>query len=345
MSHAPAPTRPRTDAGRSLPSRRKVLLAASAVALSLTLQAAHGADTTDGYPNRPVRIIIGFTPGSIGDLFLRAVGQQMAPQLGQSIVIDNKPGASQIISAELAAHAAPDGYTLYMGTQGGMVLNSVVRKKLPYDPLADFTPITMLFATPMYLYVNPSVPAKSVPELVALAKANPGKLTFASIGAVTASHVLGEMFKSMAGVDMLHVPFKGGPEATNALISGQVDVYFNGNNTMPQVKQGKARVIATGGLKRTGERPDLPTVAEAGMPAFELLPWFGLFGPAGMPRPLVDRLNREFTSALKSPAMKEKASQLGVEVITTTPEALIAQVKTEIPLMSQVMRKAGVQPE
>ncbi len=320
--------------------RRDLLLAASALPW-LTA----GAQTSgDAYPNRPIRLIIGFTPGSIGDLFLRAAAQMLTPQLGQTLIIDNKPGASQIISAELAANAPPDGYTLYMGTQGGLVLNPVARKKLPYDPLG-FTPITMLFVTPMYLYTSTALQAKSVPELIAQAKAQPGKLTFASIGATTASHVLGEMFKSSAGVDLLHVPYKGGPEATNALMSGQVDLYFNGNNSMQQVKQGKARVIASAGLKRSEEMPELPTVAEAGMPGFELLPWFGLFGPPNMPKPLVDKLHRDFTTVLQTPQMKEKATQMGVQIMTSTPEALIGQVKTEIPVMRQVMQKAGVSPE
>lgn len=324
-------------------SRRKLL--AGAAALPWLMDGALAQTATDAFPNRPIRIIVGFTPGSIGDLFVRALAQMITPQLGQPIVVENKPGASQVISAELAARAAPDGYTLYMGTQGGMVLNGVVRKKLTYDPVADFTPITMMFVTPMYLYVNPSVKAKSATELIALAKANPGKLTFASIGAVTASHVLGEMFKSQAGVDMLHVPFKGGPEATNALISGQVDVYFNGNNSMAQVKQGKARVIASANAKRSEEQPDLPTIAEAGVPGVDLLPWFGLFGPAGLPRPVADKIHREFVAMLRSPAMQEKARQMGVEIVTSTPEALINQVKAETPVMAQLMKKAGVTPE
>ena len=323
--------------------RRTILLGAAAAPWMLADAGAQAP--ADGFPTRPLRLIVGFTAGSIGDLFVRALAQQLGPQLGQPIVVENKPGASQVIGAELAARAPPDGYTLYLGTQGGLVLNAVVRKKLPYDPMADFTPITMLFVTPMYLYVNPSVPAKSTAELIALAKAKPGRLTFASIGAVTAAHVLGEMFKAEAGVDMLHVPFKGGPEATNALISGQIDIFFNGNNSMSQVKQGKARVIASAGLKRSEERPDLPTIAEAGVPGVDLLPWFGLFAPAGMPRPLVDRLNREVVAVLKSPAMKERASQMGVEIVTSTPEALMNQVKTETPLMAKVMQKAGVTPE
>lgn len=342
MPSAPATPRTRPGARSTGLTRRDLMLAAGAATLPAIPTLAHAADE---YPNKPIRIICGFTPGSIGDLFLRAVGQHLGPQYNQSIVIDNKPGASQVISAELATRAAPDGYTLYMGTQGGMVLNQVVRKKLSYDPLSGFTPITMLFVTPMYLYTSTTLQAKTVPELIAQAKAQPGKLTFASIGPITASHVLGEMFKSTAGVDMLHVPYKGGPEATNALITGQVDVYFNGNNSMPQVKQGKARVIAAATLKRSEEMPELPTVAEAGLKDFELLPWFGLFGPPGMPRPLVDKLNRDITAVLKSPAMKEKAVQMGVQIVTTTPEALIAQVKAEIPVMGQVMQKAGVTPE
>jgi len=327
---------------RSSVTRRDLLRAAYAIPAGC-LGASAGAQ--EPFPSKPIRIIVGFTPGSIGDLFLRVVAQQLTPVLGQSIVIDNKPGASQIISAGLAANAAPDGYTLYLGTQGGLVLNPVVRKKLPYDPIASFTPITMLFATPMYLYTSNNLAARNVPELIALAKRQPGKLTFASIGPVTASHVLGEMFKASAGVDMLHVPFKGGPEATNALVTGQIDVFFNGNNSMSHVKQGKARVIAAATLKRSEEAPDLPTVAEAGLPNFEMLPWFGLFGPAGMPKPLVERLHREFTTVLKSPAMRERATQMGVQIVTSTPEALIAQVKAETPVMAQLMQKAGVTPE
>lgn len=324
-------------------TRRKLLVAAAAAsALAAPAFQALAQDVSSDYPKRPIHFILGFTAGSIGDIFARYLAQLVAPQLGQPVLIDNKPGASQVISAELAARAAPDGYTLYMGTQGGMVLNPIVRKKLPYDPLNDFTPITMMFVTPMYLYVNPSVPAKSTADLIALAKAQPGKLTFASIGPVTASHVLGEMFKANAGVDMLHVPFKGGPEATNALLAGQVDVYFNGNNTMSQVKQGKVRVIASAGQKRSEELPELATIAEAGVPGVDLLPWFGLFAPAGMPRPLVERIQREFVTQLKSPAMKEKARQMGVEIVTSTPEALMNQVKEEIPMMTQVLRKAGV---
>jgi tripartite-type tricarboxylate transporter receptor subunit TctC len=341
----PAPTRPspRIQHDTERMSRRALLLGASAAPWMLSSAGAQTA--ADAYPSRPIKLIVGFTPGSIGDLFVRALAQLMAPQLGQPIVVDNKPGASQVIGAELAARAAPDGYTLYLGTQGGLVLNAVVRKKLPYDPIADFSPITMMFVTPMYLYVNPSVPAKNTAELIALAKSKPGKLTFASIGPVTAAHVLGEMFKSEAGVDMLHVPFKGGPEATNALISGQVDIFFNGNNSMSQVKQGKARVIASAGVKRSEERPDLATIAEAGVPGVDLLPWFGLFGPAGMPRPLVDRLNREFVAVLKSPAMKERATQMGVEIVTSTPAALTNQIKVETPQLSKVLLKAGVTPE
>lgn len=338
----PIPPMPRPVHGG--PRRRSLLLAGTALPLAVSPAFAQqgGADT---YPSRPIRIIIAFTAGSIGDIFVRAVTQQMAAQFSQPFVIDNKPGASQLIGAELAARAAPDGYTLYLGTQSSLVLNTITRKKLPYDPVADFAPITMLFGTPMYLYVNPSVAAKSVPELVALAKAQPGKLTFASIGPGTSSHVLGEMFKSMAGVDMLHVPYKGGPEATQALVSGQVDIFFNGSNSMSQVKQGKARVIASAGKKRTDELPELPTVAEQGLPGYDLLPWFGLFAPTGTPRPIIERLHREFTAQLKTPAVQERAHQMGIELWISSPEDLGGQVRKEIPQMTTVMRKAGLQAE
>lgn len=336
-----------TDATSSTsPLTRRSLLLGACAALPWALPGAQAAQSpAETYPSRPIRFIIPFTAGSIGDLFLRAVAQQLSPQLGQPIVIDNKPGASQAIGAELAARAAPDGYTLFMGTQSGFVLNSIARKKLPFDPVADFAPITMLFVAPMYLYLNPSVPARSVQELIALAKAQPGKLSFASIGPGTSSHLAGEMFKTMANVDMLHVPFKGGPEATNALVSGQIDVFFNGANTLPQVKQGRVRVVASCGIKRSEERPELPTVHESGLSGFQVLPWFAAFAPAGTPQGIVDKLHREFTAQLKSPAIQDKASQMGIEVIPNTPQALGQHLKSEFPLMTQVMRKAGIQAE
>jgi tripartite-type tricarboxylate transporter receptor subunit TctC len=321
--------------------KRRDLLALATAALPMSI--LHAQDT---YPSRPIRLIVAFTPGSIGDLFLRSLTQQMSATFSQPIVIENKPGASQLIGGELAARAAPDGYTLFMGTQSGLVLNALTRKKMPYDPIKDFTPITMLFAAPMYLYVNSSLPASNVKELIELAKAKPGKLTFASIGPGTSSHILGEMFNSMANVNLLHVPFKGGPEATNALVSGQVDVFFNGANSMGQVKQGKLKAIASAGLKRTESHPDLATVAEqAGLKEFEVLPWFGLFGPAGLPRNLVDQLNREFVAQLKSPTIRQKALEMGIEVMPSTPDQLATQLKNEFPLMQQVARKANIEQE
>jgi len=269
----------------------------------------------------------------------------VAEKMGQPFVVDNKPGASQQIGAELAARAAPDGYTLTMGTQSGFVLNALANKKLPFDPIVDFAPITMLFTVPMYLFVRNDLPANSVAELIALAKSKPGQLTFASIGNGTTSHVGGELFKSIAGVDLLHVPYKGGPEATNALVSGQVDVFFNGGNTFSQLKQGRLRVLASGGLKRTVALPQLPTLHESGVPNFDVVSWFALFAPAGVPKPLIDRINREIVAQLKSPVLQEKFLSQGVEFNPSTPEQLGAHLKADFPLQAQIIKKAGIKAE
>jgi tripartite-type tricarboxylate transporter receptor subunit TctC len=302
-------------------------------------------ESADAYPQRPVKVIVPYTAGSIGDLVMRPVLGQLTEKLGQPFLVDNKPGASQQIGAELAMRAPPDGYTLAMGTQSGFVLNALANKKLPFDPIADFTPITMLFTVPMYLFVHPELPARTIPELIALAKSKPGKLTFASIGTGTTSHLGGELFKSIAGVDMLHVPYKGGPEATNALVSGQVDVFFNGGNTFSQLKQGRLRVLASGGLKRTGAMPQLPTLHESGVANFDVVSWFALFAPAAVPRPLVERINREMVAQLKNTALQEKFYAQGVELNPSTPEQLAAHLKADFALQARMMQRAGIKPE
>jgi tripartite-type tricarboxylate transporter receptor subunit TctC len=325
--------------------RRALLLKGAAAVLGASELYHAAANTLENYPQRPVKVIIPYTAGSIGDLVMRSVLSQVAEKMGQPFVVDNKPGASQQIGAELAARAAPDGYTLTMGTQSGFVLNALANKKLPFDPIVDFAPITMLFTVPMYLFVRNDLPANSVAELIALAKSKPGQLTFASIGNGTTSHVGGELFKAIAGVDLLHVPYKGGPEATNAVASGQVDVFFNGGNAFTQLKQGRLRVLASGGLKRTVALPQLPTLHESGVPNFDVVPWFALFAPAGVPKPLIDRINREIVAQLKSPVLQEKFLSQGVELNPSTPEQLGAHLKADFPLQAQIIKKAGIKAE
>jgi tripartite-type tricarboxylate transporter receptor subunit TctC len=226
-----------------------------------------------------------------------------------------------------------------------MVLNTLARKKLPYDPVKDFTPISMLFTAPMYLFVNPSIKANDVHELIALAKAKPGVLTFASIGAGSSSHLAGELLKSRAGIDMLHVPYRGGPEATTALIAGQVDIMFNGGNALPQLERGRVRAIGMGSLKRATTMPNLPTLDEAGLTGFDVSPWFAMFAPTGTPRPLIDLLNKDLVMLLKEQSIRDKAAMLSLEIESSTPDQMAARMKSDFPVWEKVMRQAGIQAE
>jgi tripartite-type tricarboxylate transporter receptor subunit TctC len=310
-----------------------------ALLLAFTVQA-------QPYPSRPIRFIVPYTPGGLGDTFARAVGQGLSERLGQPVVIDNRPGASQAIGAELTAKAQPDGYTLFMGTQSGLVLNTIAKKSLPYDPVRDFAPISTLFTSPLYLVVHPSVPAKSVQELIAAARARPGKYTFASIGPGSSLHLAGEMFRMRAKLDIVHVPYKGSAPAITDLLSGQVDMMFEGGvSALPHVRSGKLRALATTGRKRTEAMPQLPTMAEAGVPDFDVTVWFGLVAPAKVPRPIIEQLNREVAEILRTPALKEKFAAAGIDITPSTPEELGRRIRDDLPYWTKIMRDAGIQPE
>lgn len=338
----------RSTPGETSAARRRLLVGAAAAAPLLATShgaAAAAAQDASKYPNHPIRLIVPYTAGSIGDLFIRPVGQALGERLGQAIIIDNRPGASQAIGAEMAARSDPDGYTLFMGTQSAFVLNRAARKSLPYDPDKDFAPITMLFTAPMYVYVRTGLPAKNIQELIALAKSKPGALTFASIGPGTSSHLAGEMFKTMADVDMLHVPYKGGPQATNALMAGEVDIVFNGGNTLAQVNQGKARVLGIGAARRASNLPELRTLEEQGLKGYDVSPWFALFAPAGTPRPIIDKINVAMNPLLKEPETIKRAAAQGLEVYSSTPEELGTTLKNDYPIWEKIMRKAGIDRE
>ena len=301
---------------------------------------------SQGYPSRPIRFIVPYTPGGLGDTFARAVGQALSERVGQPVVIDNRPGASQAIGAEATAKAPPDGYTIFMGTQSGLVLNTIARKSLPYNPVKDFAPVSMLFTSPLYLVVHPRVPANSVQELVAAAKARPGKFTFASIGAGSSLHLAGEMLRTRAKVDIVHVPYKGSAPAITDLLSGQVDMMFEGGvSALPHVRSGKLRALATTGRKRTAAMPQLPTMAESGVPDFDVTVWFGLVTPADVPRPIIERLNREVGEILRTAALKEKFAAAGIDITPSTPEELGQRIRADLPYWTGVMRDAGIQPE
>ena len=312
----------------------------------LALLSAACALHAQPYPSRPVRFIVPYTPGGLGDTFARAVGEGLARRLGQPVVIDNRPGASQAIGAEATAKAPPDGHTIFMGTQSGLVLNAAAKKKLPFDPLRDFAPVSMLFATPLYLVVHPSVPANSVQELLGLARASPGKLAFASIGSGTSQHLAGEMLRTRAKVDIVHVPYKGSAPAITDLLSGQVNMMFEGGvSSLPHVRSGKLRALATTGRRRTEAMPELPTMAEAGVADFDITVWFGLVAPANTPREIVERLNREVGEILRSAQLKEKFEPAGIDITPSTPEELASRIRADLPYYGRLMREAGIQPE
>jgi len=312
----------------------------------LLLLTAAAAVEAQPYPSRPIRFIVPYTPGGLGDSFARAVGEDLAKRVGQPVVIDNRPGASQAIGAEATAKAPPDGHTIFMGTQSGLVINTIARKKLPYDPVRDLAPVTMLFTTPLYLVVHPSVPAHSVKELLGLARAKPGKLTFASIGNGSSQHLAGEMLRARANLDIVHVPYKGSSPAITDLLGGQVDMMFEGGvSSLPHVRSGKLRGLATTGRQRTDAMPELPTMVEAGVADFDFTVWFGLVAPANTPRPIIERLNREVGEVLRTRELKEKFAAAGIDITPSTPEELGERIRADLPYYTKLMREAGIQPE
>ncbi len=312
-------------------------------ALSSVSQAQNPAAN---YPSKPLRLIIPYAAGGLGDTVGRLAAQHLTTSLGQPVLADNRPGASQAIALELAAKATPDGYTLVLGTQSGLIFATAARKSLPYDPLRDIASISMLFTVPYYLIVHPSLPAKNVQELVALARANPGKYSFGSIGVGSGNHLAMEIFKVRAGIDMVHVPFKGAPQGMLALVAGDLNLTFEGPVTsLPNIRSGKIRALASSGITRTVALPDLPTMAESGLPGFDVVTWFGLSTTGGTPRPIIDRLNREIGEFLKLPSTRARFSDMNLDVVYSTPEAMTARLQADLPLITKVMRAAGIQPE
>ena len=323
------------------------LFASVRLAIAMGCACLPGLTLAQAYPAKPVRIIVPYPPGGIGDTVTRALAQGMALQMGQPFVIENKPGASQMIGAELVAKAAPDGYTLFLGSVTSLAINVNSQKKMSYDPARDFAPVSMAFFSPLYLVVNPAVPANSVRELIALARAQPGKLTFASIGQGGSIHLAGELFRSMAGLEMTHVPYKGSAPALTDVIGGQVSLMFDaGVSALPQVRAGKLRALAVTSAKRSSSAPELPTVAEAAnLPGFEATIWFGLVAPSGTPREIVARLSQEFARVSRQAALRERFAPQGVELAATTPEEFAEIIRAEIPKWGKVLRDANVAPE
>jgi tripartite-type tricarboxylate transporter receptor subunit TctC len=306
--------------------------------------AAAAAVPAQSYPAKPIRFVVGFPPGGGNDIIARMVGAKMQESWGQAVVIDNKPGANSIIATEFVAKSAPDGYTLLVNATGGMSVNPVLYTTLPYDPLKDFVPISMVGSFPLVLAVNPSVPARSVQELVAYAKANPGKLNY-SAGS-TAFQVATEMFKQMTGIDVRHIPYKGSAASITAVIAGDVQMTIVDTPPLvPQIKGGRVRALAVTSAKRAGAMPDLPTIAESGVPGYEMVLWIGVFAPAGTPREIADKLNAEVVRIVNLPDIREKLDGMGVDPLGNSSEQVAEWIRREIARFGPVVKAAGIKAD
>ena len=314
--------------------------------LSAALCLVASAAGAQPYPAKPVRMIVGFPPGQATDIVARLVAEKLSTRLGQSFFVDNKPGAAGIIGTELTAKAPPDGYTLQMNSSGPLSVNPGLYTKLPYDPIRDLQPISLAATVPLFLVVHPSVKAGNVKELVALAKSQPGKLNYASGGSGVTNHLVMEMFKFAAGLDMAHVPYKGGPPAVTDLIAGQVSLMFEtGPGILPHVRSGKLRALGVGSVKRSAAVPDLPTIAEQGYPGFDGVAWIGFVAPAGVPRAIVDKLAMETAAIIALPDVRERLLALGAEPAASTPDEFGAYIKSEIAKWGKVIKESGAKVE
>jgi tripartite-type tricarboxylate transporter receptor subunit TctC len=308
--------------------------------LAATAASAFAAD----YPTKPIRLVVPFAAAGTTDFLARAIAQKLGHNLGTTVIVDNRPGAGGNIGSDIVAKSDPDGYTLLLGTVGTHAINASLYKKMPYDTVKDFAPITLVASVPNIVVVNPSVPVKSIKELLALAKSKPGQLSFASSGNGSSIHLSGELFKSMAGVDMLHVPYKGSGPAVADLVGGQVNLMFdNMPSSLPHVKSGRLRAIAVTSAKRSPAAPDLPTIAESGVPGYEAVAWFGVLAPAGTPPAIVKKLNAEIIKVLKSPDVAERLSSQGAEPVSNTPEQFSAYIKSEMGKWAKVIKASGAQ--
>jgi len=298
--------------------------------------------SAQSWPSKPIRWVVPFAPGGTTDILARTISEKLTIALGKPVIVENNPGAGGGVGAVQTAKAAPDGYTIMGGTISTHAINASLYKALPYDPVKDFAPITLIARVPNLLVVNPDVPAKNVRELIALMKANPGKYSFASSGNGTSQHLSGELFKSMAGVDMQHIPYKGSPPALQDVVSGQVTMTFDNITTAwPLAKAGKLRALAVTTARRSPIAPDVPTLAEAGLAGYEIGSWQGVFAPAGTPADIVKRLNVEIVKIINMPDVREKLVNLGAEPVGDTPDEFAALVKSEGAKWAAVVKQSG----
>jgi tripartite-type tricarboxylate transporter receptor subunit TctC len=311
--------------------------------LFLSLVLASSAQAQERYPSRPLRIVVPFAPGGSTDIFARLVDEQLSAVLGQGVVIENRGGAGGNIGADAVAKSAPDGYTLLMATTGVMAINNALYKSMAYDAAKDFEPVVFIASITNVLIVPPDLPARTVAELVALAKSQPGGLSFASSGAGSSTHMSAELFKTLTGTDILHIPYKGSGQALPDLISGRVSMMFeNMPGAVSHIKAGKVRALAVTGLRRTAAMPELPTVAESGVPGYESLSWSGLAAPAGTAREIIQKINRETAAILAMPEMRAKLGEQGGEAIGGSPERFAEHIRAEREKWGRLIRERGI---
>jgi tripartite-type tricarboxylate transporter receptor subunit TctC len=322
---------------------RKTTIACLLAAMTMPALAAESAQN---YPSKPIRLVVPFTPGGSTDILARVIGMKLTEAWGRQVVIDNRPGAGGNIGVDLVAKSPADGYTLVMGHIGTFGVNPTLYPKLPYDPIRDFQPITLVALVPNMLSVNPALPAKSVKELLALAKAKPGTINFGSGGNGSAAHLAGEYFKLMSKTEITHIPYRGTSPAVTDLIAGQIQMIITGvPPTLNFVKTGKLRALAVATSKRLPLLPDLPTISEAGVPGYEATQWYGVLAPAGTPKPIVAKLNAEMAKAIKGPDVREKLAADAAEPVGNSPEEFGAFIKKEIARWAPVIKASGARPE
>ena len=328
-------------------SKRVLLTAVAAAAvLSATGALAQGALAADSaYPTKPVRIVVPLSAGGPTDLLARIIGQQLGEKLGQPVIIENRPGAGGNIGADIVAKAPADGYTLFMGTSGPLSINPSLYSKLAFNPATDFAPIVLIASAPFVVATHPAVPAKSVKELVALAKSKPGQLNFGAVSG-SAAHLATELFKSMAGLDMVHVSYKGAAPATNELVAGQIQLSFASTpGVMPMVKAGKLTALAVTSAKRMTQLPEIPTLAESGLPGYEASVWYGLVAPAKTPQAIIVRLNTEINKILQDKSIRQKLLANDFEPAGSTPEQFDAYIKAETVKWAKVVKSSGAKAD
>jgi tripartite-type tricarboxylate transporter receptor subunit TctC len=321
---------------------RNMIRGLQRAALAVLVAVCASGAWAQAYPTKPIRLVVPFPAGGTTDILAREVGQRLSISLGQPVVVDNRPGAAGNIGADMVAKSAPDGYTLLMGTVGTHAINASLYAKMPYDHVKDFAPVILVAGVPNVLEVNPALSVNSVADLIKIAKAKPGQINFASSGSGTSIHLSGELFKTMAGVDMTHIPYKGSAPAITDLIGGQVQVMFdNLPSSLQFIKAGKLRAIAVTSAKRAPALPDVPTIAESGLPGFEASSWFGIVAPAGTPPVIIARINNDVNQWLQSSEAKEKLLAQGAIPAGGTPEQFAAHIRSETEKWAKVVKASG----